>query len=334
MFSLKRAVIFLYLLSFMLVISACSQNNSGEFLTLEPPVEEEPPTDIPPTSETSPTNTLIPEEIISPTNTPLPTETPEVVIIEPTPITPTVTEVVAAFDFRELAFFGIQPFDYNLCEDASYGLLGSSPQVLLDDFFGADLTGRMYLCLFNFNPYEPVKVILTDPNLQVVDEIEVTPDQDIFGSLVGVIPLSFSLDLPLGTWSADASQGEALAHLDFIFQSAENPFMVVSRKVTENIPSPADPQRTASFKPGETLLVQGVNFTPGIDLPVALMAYQDNVWNNLDGKVVRVSEDGRFQLDITLPPDLPPGSYMIFPLVETFTGLDFQPSIFSLFLIQ
>lgn len=116
----------------------------------------------------------------------------------------------------------------------------------------------------------------------------------------------------------------------FSYPDTTYPFLSVSHRNTADLPSPADPSRSAPFAAGETVEVRGINYPPGMDLPIGLYRqHRDGLKIRLiplNGDTVRVNPDGSFWLALTLAEDLPAGSYRIIPILEPTQGSDYRPN--------
>jgi len=264
-------------------------------------------------------------------------ETVEIQTATDTPIPPTeeaptpIDEFVQTFDFKELAFFGILPFEYEPCQDAVYGITGNETSITLDDTFGAQLSGLSFLCLFNFPEAESVEVTITNPLGQQVSVLDATINRNIDGIPTGLVPLVFAFDLPTGVWEARAQLGDLTAETSFSFDPENDPKITVVRENARDIQDPADLARTTVIYPGEDIIVLGRNLPEIEGLQVAVMKFNDEVWNAIDGKIAQIQDDGRFELAFTIPEDTQSGSYMVVAFIEPFTGLEFQPSVYTLF---
>ncbi len=256
--------------------------------------------------------------------------------IEEEPPTPTTAvtatiEIIQTFDFEELAFFGILPFEYEPCQDAIFSVGSTQPAIILDDLFGAQLSGLSFLCLFYFPEEETIGVAITNPKGEEVTTIDSTTHRSIEGVSTGIIPLVLAFDLPTGVWNASANFGGSTVETSFTFDPGDIPKMTIVRENAFGIQDPSDPARTTVIYPGESIRVMGKNIPKIEDLKVALMGFNDEVWNAVDGKIAQVQEDGSFELSFTIAEDAQSGTYMVVAFVEPFTGLEFQPSVFSLF---
>ncbi len=174
-----------------------------------------------------------------------------------------------------------------------------------------------------------MNLALFDPRQTQVDDLEALIKGKYQEITIGMVSLALGLEMPHGDWKAVGSLGDQSTKSKFTYPDTSAAFLSASHDLGGGHPSPADPLQTASFRPGETILVSGINFPPGFDLPVGIYRQQLSGMNlrliPVSGETIRVSGNGAFSLRLGLPGDSPPGGYQIIPVLDPGKGSEYTP---------
>ena len=173
------------------------------------------------------------------------------------------------------------------------------------------------ICLFGFPVGETVAVNLYDPQGKLVASIpktiqEVYPLGD--GTTVNIVSISpIPNHATPGVWrivvkTKDSRVEGELDHPD------ERSDLTISKAVPDGT-GWIDPRRLSQMRAGETLLVSGVNYDPGAELPLAI--YQIGQNNKLiAAQNVTTDPGGNFIAGFTITNQYPPGSYNVLVITD------------------
>jgi hypothetical protein len=169
---------------------------------------------------------------------------------------------------------------------------------------------------------------------------ELVDDQIQYYSMFeNYIPMYFSLDLPRGEWQAtltDVCQDQLIVQTGFNYFNdmvSDRPYLSIQHELAGDLRSPADPRRTASYKPGEIVILRGVNFPSGVDIPVGIYSRSFNKLTPHQGEIVTTDNNGEFSTKIVLAPSLGDGEYRVIPILDPAQGEDYRPTLYQPFQI-
>ena len=325
-------------LAFSTVVLLAMACNYSQATTISPTNQPPPQETVPPTATATPEPALELALLPSPASeTPAPS--PEIdasqasatAIPEPSPegASPQAPET-QAFNFTELNYIGGIPFEGRPC-------LGTqdSPELILKPWNN----GRSFLCIYGITSAgiidsEPVRFRLYQPGGELVD------DQIIYYSIFeNYIPMYFSLDLPRGKCQAtltDACQDQLIIQSDFNYYRvmvADQPYLSLQHELAGDVRSPADPRRIASYKPGETIVLAGVNFPAGVEIPIGIYTKEFMKLIPHQGEIAITDNNGEFSKKIVLDSSLGDGEYRVIPILDPAQGEDYRPRIMPPFQI-
>jgi len=202
------------------------------------------------------------------------------------------------------------------------------PAIVYDDAMLAQC-GRVWLCLFGFPAGAPVSLTLYDPQQNEVGEILIDIQDNYREFTLGKQALNFSLGMSHGDWKVLTIIGDQTLKSKFTYPDTGAPFLSVSYAQFEEVLNPVTQQAEAGYQSGETILIEGINFPPGLELPVGLFSQisvaMDNHLQPVAGEVIGVEQDGAFSLRFALPAYLPEGVYKIIPILEPDQGSKYRP---------
>jgi hypothetical protein len=330
-FSINKAKLALATHVFITVACSWGQASTNNPTNQSPSQETDPPLatatpeptleiDLPP-APASATAAPSPEQASPPASA---TATP---IPSPEEASPPASEA-QAFNFTELNYIGVIPYEGRPC-------LGTqdSPELKLK----AWNNGRSYLCIYGFTPVElieskPLRFRLYQPGGELVEE------QIIYYSpFENYIPMYFSLDFPQGEWQAtltDVCQDQLIVQNGFNYFNSmigDQPYLSLQHEFSGDVPSPADIRRVASYKPGETMILQGVNFPAGVVIPIGIYTREFKKLIPHQGETVTTDNNGEFSLKIVLDSSLGDGEYRVVPILDPTQGEDYRPKLMQPF---
>jgi len=196
------------------------------------------------------------------------------------------------YSFPEVVFSGgYLPFEPLLKPGFQYNnpCLGSSMTL---EF----LENYQVLCVIGYPKDEKLRISIYNPNGNLVDALWLTVEDSPIA-----IPLRFELDLPIGIWQVVVSLEDMSSNISIPYGLNGKPLLSYYRLLLPPAISPMDPRRLVSYRAGETVVVQGINFPPGTDLPVGI--YEGD--KPIQGEVLRTNADGsvitQFKLEGSFP---------------------------------
>jgi hypothetical protein len=184
--------------------------------------------------------------------------------------------------------------------------------------------GRDFICLYGFQPGETVRVKIFDPrNRQVLSAKIYIQDRDVFGygfPVNSVILGTLPNNAPAGEWRVMA-EGSGIAVENRFYHPGSYDKLTINKAVASEA-SWYDPRRLPVFVPGNTLLLQGVNFPANQEFAVALYRNEDEP-NLMSGQSVRTRSNGSFEAGFAITNAFSPGEYyavvVVNPDQETYT---------------
>jgi len=316
--NIRSVILLLLLVGFCI---SCGIQKNALPATPEPTVEvrpEEPSPTVP--GPTASATQEIPTQTVETTSTPGVTPTPQPLSSTITPTRTIQPTEEVAFAFQELIFFGEGGggggcFPYN------------RPLPLVDRNSGYGYPNRQDFaaCLLGLPGGELVELAVIDPRGQEIPWMEVRiPDQVVYDSTYNesftLVELPGLVSLALGSpdWRlAVKFSGGSLAGFLFDPQPGywwqEGDQVVThSRFPTGTRVNPFEPTLRAPYREGDTVYLQGMNFTPNSRIPMGL--YQ----GVLEMHFVRpfsaeTDAQGQFETELIVGPELQDGTYSVIP---------------------
>lgn len=271
------------------------------------------------------TNTKQPVDIPSLTSTPKPT------------ITPTPTMMI--FDPVEISIGVVLPMFPGIFTPLPLPCESSKSQAINLGLPSVIYEFNNRLCIFGFPPNETFNLKIYNPSGDLVDFLRL-PSQTIGigsgGTSFSTIPFLLELDLQTGVWRVVAESGSLFTEISIPFGTDNKPILSNSHLLSPPAISPTDPRRRMTYVPGDTLVVQGINFPPETDIPIGI--FLRSTYNKLVPKqdvVLRTTFDGafnaQFKLDETI---LNRGAYIVVAFQNPNQPDNLQRQIFKGFTIS